>query len=77
MEEAGGGFDSGYGEIEVVECGAAGSGGVQVGEAQGRIACVITGLSAGLPGNEGDVFQDDNLARLVRGDQCIKPLSDR
>ena len=52
-----------------------GTGGV-VG-VQRRIACVITGLSAGLPGNEGNVFHEDNLSKLVRGEQCLKPLSER
>ena len=54
-----------------------GNGGGVLVSAQGRIACVITGLSAGLPGNEGNVFHEDNLSRLVRGEQCIKPLSER
>lgn len=46
----------------------------RVTEARNRVACVITGTSAGLPGGD-EVFQNDNLDRLVRGDQCIKPVS--
>ena len=45
-------------------------------EAKRRIACVITGTSAGLPGGgDGPVFRPDNLDRLVRGDNCIAPIS--
>ena len=45
-------------------------------EAKRRIACVITGTSAGLPGGgDGPVFRPDNLGRLVRGDNCIAPIS--
>jgi hypothetical protein len=44
-----------------------------------RVACVITGTSAGLPhgaDDSRDVFDKDNLQRLVEGKvQCIKPLS--
>lgn len=43
-------------------------------EARRRVACVITGTSAGLPGGD-QVFQNDNLDRLVAGHQCIKPVS--
>jgi len=48
----------------------------RVTEARRRIACVITGTSAGLPGGD-EVFQDDNLDRLVQGNQCIKPVSQK
>jgi len=44
-------------------------------EARRRIACVITGVSAGLPGLDGAVFRPDNLDRLVRGENCITPIS--
>ena len=45
-------------------------------EAQRRIACVITGTSAGLPGGgDGPVFRPDNLDRLIRGENCIAPIS--
>jgi 3-oxoacyl-(acyl-carrier-protein) synthase len=45
-------------------------------EAQQRIACVITGVSAGLPGGNGRaVFDKENLNRLVTGEQCITPIS--
>lgn len=47
----------------------------KITEARRRIACVITGTSAGLPGGD-QVFQSDNLNRLVEGHQCIKPISD-
>jgi len=46
----------------------------QITEARRRIACVITGTAAGLPGGDS-VFQKDNLERLIRGEQCIKPVS--
>ena len=45
-------------------------------EAQNRISCVITGVSAGLPGKSGPVFSKDNLEKLVEGEQRIQPLSD-
>jgi len=47
-------------------------------EAKERVACVITGTSAGLPrGDEvGDVFDPSNLQKLVEGKiQCIRPIS--
>jgi 3-oxoacyl-(acyl-carrier-protein) synthase len=40
-----------------------------------RIACVITGTAAGLPGRE-QVFAQDNLERLIQGKQCITPISE-
>lgn len=43
-------------------------------EARRRIACVITGTAAGLPGN-GGVFAADNMDRLIRGDSLIHPIS--
>jgi hypothetical protein len=46
-------------------------------EAKNRIACVITGVSAGLPTGDGPVFHPDNLNRLVNGDQCIRSISGR
>lgn len=39
-----------------------------------RIACVISGTAAGLPGGK-NVFCESNLERLIRGDQCITPIS--
>lgn len=44
-------------------------------EARRRIACVITGTAAGLPGAEA-VFHESNLERLVRGSQCITPIGE-
>ncbi|KAL7538955.1 hypothetical protein ACHAXR_011948 [Thalassiosira sp. AJA248-18] len=47
-------------------------------EAKTRVACVITGTSAGLPHGEevGEVFDPSNLQRLVEGTiQCIRPIS--
>jgi len=40
-----------------------------------RVACVVSGIAAGLPGKDGPVFREDNLERLIRGDQCIGPIS--
>ncbi|TLN22224.1 acyltransferase domain-containing protein, partial [bacterium] len=36
---------------------------------------VITGAGLGLPGSGKHVFEDDNVARILRGDQMIEPLS--
>lgn len=44
-------------------------------EAQRRIACVVTGTAAGLPGTDKVTFESSALQRLVDGDQCIAPLS--
>jgi len=44
-------------------------------QAKNRIACVITGVSAGLPSGHGPVFHPDNLSRLIEGKQCIKAIS--
>lgn len=47
-------------------------------EAKLRVACVITGTSAGLPhgDEEMNVFDASNLQRLVEGKvQCIRPIS--
>lgn len=47
-------------------------------EAKHRVACVITGTSAGLPRGDvdGDVFDPSNLRSLVEGRmQCIRPIS--
>lgn len=49
----------------------------KIAKAKNRIACVITGVSAGLPTGDGPVFQPDNLSRLVNGDQFIQPISGR
>lgn len=46
-------------------------------EVKNRLACVITGVSAGLPSDDGPVFHPDNLTKLIRGDQCIKSISGR
>lgn len=40
-----------------------------------RIACVISGTAAGLPGGE-KVFSEGNLQRLIDGHQCITPISE-
>lgn len=45
----------------------------QITEARRRIACVITGTSAGLPGSPF-AFQKDNLERLIEGNQCITAI---
>ncbi|HWQ04001.1 MAG TPA: SDR family NAD(P)-dependent oxidoreductase [Longilinea sp.] len=37
---------------------------------------VITGAGLGLPGRGKHVFEDDNVARILRGEQFIEPLSD-
>uniref|UniRef100_A0A7S2V7V7 beta-ketoacyl-[acyl-carrier-protein] synthase I n=1 Tax=Entomoneis paludosa TaxID=265537 RepID=A0A7S2V7V7_9STRA len=44
-------------------------------EVRRRIACVITGTAAGLPGSD-QVFAPDNMERLLRGEQCVTPLSE-
>lgn len=47
-------------------------------EAKHRVACVITGTSAGLPHGDDEigVFDPSNLQRLVEGKmQCIRPIS--
>jgi len=44
-------------------------------EARRRIACVITGTAAGLPGNSERVFHPSNMDRLIRGDSCITSIS--
>lgn len=44
-------------------------------EARRRIACVITGTAAGLPGTRGQVFDPANMNRLISGDSCIGPVS--
>lgn len=44
-------------------------------EAVRRIACVITGTSAGLPGGD-QVFSADNMEKLIAGKQCITAVSD-
>lgn len=43
--------------------------------ARERIACVITGTAAGLPGVE-QVFDKDNLNKLIQGNQCITEISE-
>ena len=40
-----------------------------------RIACVVSGTAAGLPGGE-KVFREGNLQRLIEGNQCITPISE-
>lgn len=44
-------------------------------EVRRRIACVITGTAAGLPGRP-HVFNADNLERLINGEQCISSVTD-
>lgn len=47
-------------------------------DAKQRVACVITGTSAGLPHGDdvGEVFDPKNLQSLVEGKmQCIRPIS--
>ncbi|GKY98380.1 hypothetical protein MPSEU_000795600 [Mayamaea pseudoterrestris] len=45
-------------------------------EAPQKVACVITGTAAGLPGTERVVFKSENLQRLIDGKQCIASLSE-
>ena len=48
----------------------------QYDESRRRVACVITGTSAGLPCGDDADFGPDNLRRLVEGElQCIVPIS--
>ena len=47
----------------------------KITEARRRIACVITGTAAGLPGND-NVFHPNNLQKLIEGVNCIAPVSD-
>eukprot|EP00980_Cylindrotheca_fusiformis_P001533 scaffold350_cov133-Cylindrotheca_fusiformis.AAC.4 len=47
----------------------------KVNESSQRLACVITGTAAGLPGSE-NVFSQSNMQRLVDGESCITRLSD-
>jgi hypothetical protein len=61
------------GKLEVLTSSAEGNSD-KITEARRRIACVITGTAAGLPGG-GAVFQQSNLQRLIVGDQCIAPIS--
>jgi len=61
------------GKLQVL--GEAATGSDVIAAANDRIACVITGVSCGLPCSSGPVFHPDNLTRLVNGDQCIKPIS--
>eukprot|EP00538_Stauroneis_constricta_P012682 CAMPEP_0119551182 /NCGR_PEP_ID=MMETSP1352-20130426/4501_1 /TAXON_ID=265584 /ORGANISM="Stauroneis constricta, Strain CCMP1120" /LENGTH=1116 /DNA_ID=CAMNT_0007597191 /DNA_START=137 /DNA_END=3487 /DNA_ORIENTATION=+ len=44
-------------------------------EARRRVACVITGTAAGLPGNQNNVFDSENMNRLLSGETCITPIS--
>ena len=47
----------------------------RITEARRRIACVITGTAAGLPGQSETVFSSDNMERLIKGESCIRPIS--
>lgn len=47
----------------------------KVTEARRRVACVITGTAAGLPGNPDRVFDSSNMDRLINGHSCITPIS--
>jgi hypothetical protein len=64
------------GKLEVLTSAAEGSSD-KLTEARRRVACVITGVSAGLPGGGGRVFGPENLTRLVTGDQCITAVNGR
>lgn len=48
------------------------------GEERTKISCVITGVVAGLPGGRDNAVQfgEENLEKLIKGEQCIKPISD-
>jgi 3-oxoacyl-(acyl-carrier-protein) synthase len=62
------------GKLHVIESAVQGTAD-HITEARRRIACVITGTAAGLPGNV-NVFEPDNLERLLSGMQCITAISD-
>ena len=61
------------GKLEVLTSSAEGNSD-KITEARRRIACVITGTAAGLPGGEA-VFGKNNMERLIKGEQCIAPIS--
>ena len=44
-----------------------------VTDAKKRVACVITGISAGLPGQD-QVFHPDNLTKCINGENCISQI---
>lgn len=45
------------------------------GSTSERVGCIVTGISAGLPGNDGPVFADENMTKLVKGQQLLTPIS--
>jgi hypothetical protein len=47
----------------------------KITEARRRVACVITGTAAGLPGNPDRVFDPKNMERLITGVSCITSIS--
>ena len=46
----------------------------KITQSRRRIACVITGTAAGLPGST-NVFESSNMQRLVNGETCITSVS--
>ncbi|KAK1736800.1 hydroxymethylglutaryl-CoA synthase [Skeletonema marinoi] len=66
------------GVLEVLTKSVSGTALDKYADAKARVACVITGTSAGMPyGDEiGKVFDPSNLQKLVEGKlQCIRPIS--
>ena len=66
------------GVLEVLTKSVSGNALDQYADAKARVACVITGTSAGMPYGDdiGQVFDPSNLQKLVEGKlQCIRPIS--
>jgi hydroxymethylglutaryl-CoA synthase len=66
------------GVLEVLTKSVSGNALDKYADAKARVACVITGTSAGMPCGDdvGEVFDSSNLQRLVEGKlQCIRPIS--
>lgn len=61
------------GKLQVLSSTQDGSGD-KITESRRRIACVITGTAAGLPGSK-EVFSSSNMQRLVDGESCISQVS--
>lgn len=66
------------GVLEVLTKSVSGNALDKYADAKARVACVITGTSAGMPCGDdvGEVFDSSNMQRLVEGKlQCIRPIS--